>query len=107
MTPVKNGWIKRWLGPGIVTAILASYIGWSAVEIKDNIEEKVNAVVVSDSVQKKRMDTMDLRLTKQLYEFRIAIKDVVTEQQKEALRSQFVDSSILGWMEKIDEKIGF
>ncbi len=99
-----NGWFKRWIGPGVVMAILASYIGWSAVEIKDNIEGKIDAVVASDSAQNIRMDAMDTGLTTQIFDFRVQLARSEVRDQADSATLQEVRLEVKA-IKKILEEI--
>lgn len=96
----KNNGLRTWLLAALFAIVMAAcgYIVRSTAGDIDKLQ-------VKDTTQDERMDTMDVRLTEQLYKFRVSISDNNAEQKKEATRSQLMDSLILDKLGKIESRL--
>lgn len=101
MTAIKNGWKTA-----AITVLLAIVMASSGYIVRSTAGD-IEKLELKDSAQSKRMDTIDARVTKQLYEFRILMSEVNAEIKAEAKRAQWIDSLVIDKLDKIDEKIGF
>lgn len=83
----KNNGLRTWL-LGVLFAIVMAASGYIVNSMAGDVEK----LELKNSTQDERMDTIDARLTVQLYEFRVCISKNNVAQEKESTRSQLVDS---------------